>query len=471
LSESRERVVLAGASGFVGRAVLELLAERFEVVALTQRSPAAPAASRPHVTWRTCDLFSQIQLEDALQGATWAVYLVHSLLPVADLVQGAAADRALLLAENFAVCAERAGLRQIVHIADREVIKDGNGAWRVGRSEVEETFRSHKVPVTTLRASVVLGQGGVTQDILWKLVDRLSTLPLPVWAELPVRPIAVDDLANAVVRCVGDLSLAGQSVDAGGPEALTFHQLLELAANARGLSRQYLLLGGRWLWSSSVIIALITGVPRARIRALIESLLRPTLHDDRWLERTLGHAGRRPADILVRGSTGAPELGAALAPRGPHVQEVLSVQRLPLPRGWNAVQVTQEYARWLPRFLFSLLEIQISPEGHWSMRVKGFRESLLELTFAPERSTPHRQLFYITGGALARQQQGIRPRLEFRVILEGQAVLSAIHDFLPRLPFTIYRFTQALIHAVVMAGFRWHLGRVRGHVHPLGGSP
>jgi len=90
--------------------------------------------------------------------------------------------------------------------------------------------------------------------------------------------------------------------------------------------------------------------------------------------------------------------------------------------------------------------------------------SLLELTYVPERSEADRQLFYITGGLLARgpgeQVEGSPGRFEFREVLGGGAMIAAIHDFRPALPWYVYEWTQALVHLWVMRGFRRHLSHV-----------
>ena len=91
---------------------------------------------------------------------------------------------------------------------------------------------------------------------------------------------------------------------------------------------------------------------------------------------------------------------------------------------------------------------------------------MLELTYAPDRSTPDRALFYVTGGLLADPEgaraAGARPRLEFRSVLDGRYLLAAIHDFAPRLPWGLYRFTQAVAHLFVMHRFGRHLDALAG---------
>jgi hypothetical protein len=152
------------------------------------------------------------------------------------------------------------------------------------------------------------------------------------------------------------------------------------------------------------------------------------------------------------------------APPAP-VTGVRSVQRIALPKTADAEWAAHEYMRWLPR-------------GAWPMRVavdaehqqdagattesnvtrfylRPFKHPLLELTFAADRSASDRQLFYVTGGSLAHATT--RGRLEFRVTPDGEHLLTAIHDFVPQLPWWLYRISQALVHRYVMWRFGRHL--------------
>ncbi|MFT4979489.1 MAG: hypothetical protein ACI8S6_005400, partial [Myxococcota bacterium] len=139
---------------------------------------------------------------------------------------------------------------------------------------------------------------------------------------------------------------------------------------------------------------------------------------------------------------------------------VRSVQRLPLPADRDAEWVGDEYMRWLPLGVFwPLLRVDV---GEGGSRCRFFTRllplPLLELTHAPSRSTPDRVLFYVTGGLLAAPENR-RGRLEFRCILDGEAIITAIHDFVPRLPWYVYTLSQANAHLYVMFQFGRHLKR------------
>lgn len=139
---------------------------------------------------------------------------------------------------------------------------------------------------------------------------------------------------------------------------------------------------------------------------------------------------------------------------------VRSIQRMRLPAGKDAEWAAREYMRWLPRALGGLFHVDENEEGaprSYRIAAAGIGP-VLELTWVPGRSTPDRQLFFVTGGRLVKKEQ--RGRLELRQVLDGRTLLTALHDFGPRLPWHLYVATQAQAHALVMAAFRRHLARM-----------
>ena len=138
--------------------------------------------------------------------------------------------------------------------------------------------------------------------------------------------------------------------------------------------------------------------------------------------------------------------------------DVRSIQRLPCPRDSDALDVTREYMRWLPRYFSPWLRVT-ETDGVCRFEVAGIGLCLLELTYSESRSTADRTVLYITAGRLARIEPGDRDRLEFRVLPGARELLAAIHDFKPALPWPIYKATQAVAHLFVMRAFRRHLSR------------
>ena len=151
--------------------------------------------------------------------------------------------------------------------------------------------------------------------------------------------------------------------------------------------------------------------------------------------------------------------------------DVRSIQRLPLSPGRDARWVAKEYFRWLPQFLSPLIRVSEGPALTWEFRLPVLKVPLLVLDLSESRSTPDRQLFYIRPGLLARGKPLKSGRLEFREVQSEDCVLAAIHDFSPRLHWSLYKYTQALVHLWVMRGFRRHLLAVKSAGVPSPQTP
>jgi len=212
-----------------------------------------------------------------------------------------------------------------------------------------------------------------------------------------------------------------------------------------------------------VWVSLFTGAPTELVGPLVESLEhRMVAGEDRLVEMagielTAFETSMREAweyeseereDPVALGEGGSTATSE---------NTVRSVQRLPMPEGANAWWVADEYARWLPDFMAPFLRVEVDEDRRTRFFVRGMSKPLLDLKF-DNVSRSDRQLFWIVGGLLARRQD--RGRLEFREVLGGRAVLAAIHDFQPRLPWWIYRFTQVLVHLFVMKSYGRHLARI-----------
>lgn len=465
----RPTVAIAGATGFVGTAVRAALADDYDIVGLT-RSPVRArvyAEQRPRETWRHCDLFEPYAVRDALEGADYAIYLVHSMLPSARLTQGNAADLDLLLADNFARAAEAQGIRQILYVGGLIPENTPLPDQLASRLEVENTLGSSTVPLTALRAGLIVGPGGTRLRMLLNLVRRLPLMVLPSWTEAVTQPIAIDDVVRALKHVLGRPDEYSGSFDIGGPEVMTYRETLERTSHVLGLNRHLLTTPVTAPALSKLWVRTFGGVPGELVGPVIESLRHDVRVADNPLQRWLA-ADLQSFDAALR---------AAVTDAGrPHPNPrqdlreaddavirtdsvVRSVQRLPLPEGFTAKDVAKEYMRWLPKFGWPFLRCDV--EGKQvRFCVRGLGLALLELSFAAERSPAGRQLFHVTGGLLADMSNHHEGRLEFRRALNGACAIAAVHDFAPQLPWYVYNATQALGHLWVMNGFGRHLARV-----------
>lgn len=480
MREARLTVVMTGATGFVGTALRRALTPDFRLVGLTRsaadiRRTIGGDERDDGTEWRSCDLFSLLDLERTMQGADYAVYLANSRLPSSRLVQGSFENIDLIMADNFARAAQSCGIKQVIYLGRLIPTEDTLPGHRASRIEVEQTLGSRGTPLTILRAGLIVGPTGSSMRVLINLVRRLPVMILPEWTHTRNQPIAIDDVVRAVRLCLGDPAYQNGKYDIGGPEVLTFREMLERTAGALGRRRLMLNVPNSSPLLSKLWVTMLGGASHYLVGPMVETLRAPMVAKANPVYAALA-VGAKPFDAALRESFDAAGRGLP-NPRDyirgiddraiRQARRVRSVQRLPLPAGWTARQATAEYYRWLPRAVRPFLRCDIEP---WvSVRVcLGYtRWLLIEFTYAPHRSSDDRQLLYITGGALARTKNNPKGRIEFREIMDRHCMLVAIHDYTPTIPWMIYRFTQALVHLLVM----WFFGRHLARLHSAGVRP
>lgn len=468
----RARVAIAGASGFVGRALVEELASEYDVIALARHADGR-TDSHPGVEWRSSDLFDLRDAERGLCSADIAVYLVHSMMPSARLTQGRFDDLDLICADNFARAASVAGVKHIVYLGGlMPKHHDKLSRHLASRLEVERALGSHGVPVTTLRAGLVIGAGGSSFDMMAKLAARLPIMLGPRWTRSLSQPIALADAVSLLAFAIRRPDLAGRAYDIAGPDVLSYADMLRAAGEAQGKPVRVITLPIQTMKLSLLWVSAITGASQALVRPLVESLRHDMVASDGLVfqkKASLEPVSLRTALEVALREEAATEEAARNAvtstPATPKVpraadRRACSVQRLAVPSGHTAAEVAAAYAHWLPRFLRPLLRVEVDATQSCRIYLWPFKAPLLELTNTPERSAHDRQLFFVTGGLLASHDAGARARLEFRSVLGGQYVLAAVFDFLPRLPWFVYKYTQARVHLLIMRAFARYLVRV-----------
>ena len=468
-SQSRPTVVIAGATGLVGTAVREALADRYNLVALTRspvRAERNATADTPE-TWRHCDLFSQAATEQAVEGADYAIYLVHSMLPSARLTQGTVVDLDVVLADNFAKAAAKQGIKQILYVGHLLPDEGPPSAQLRHRLEVERALASASVPVTAVRPGLIVGGGGTRLQVLLNLVRRLPMMVLPEWTAAHTQPIALRDVVRALDRCLANEATYGQRYDIGGPEVMTYRRMLERTADLLGLERRLIDTPVAAPAFSKLWVSVFGGAPWALVGPIVESLnqsvrVRPNPLQDAIRPDALSFEEALIRSVDAKGRP-LPNPRASLRDEEDAVirsnSVVRSVQRLPVPPHFSARDISKEYMNWLPQFGWPLLRCTVEGDAVQFM-LKPLRTPLLKLTYAQTRSQGHRQLFYVTGGLLADSGSPAEGRLEFRTVLDGQFAIAAVHDFAPQLPWYVYSATQALAHLWVMKRFGHHLARL-----------
>ncbi|MFO0694044.1 MAG: NAD(P)H-binding protein [Polyangiales bacterium] len=462
-SSRRDVVLVAGASGFVGRALGRALSERYEPVGLSRRErPASDGYAR----FVQCDLLSLEDTARALEGARYAVYLVHSMLPTSRLTQASFEDLDLLCADNFARAAARAGVERIVYLGG--LIPEGGTALSEhleSRLEVERVLGGRGVPTTVIRAGIVLGAEGSSYQIVSRLVRRLPFMICPAWTRTKTQPVALADVVSLVTFALRDERTRGRVFDVGVPEVVTYLEIMQRYAAAIGLHRAFVPV---WLFSpglSRLWLSLVTGAPRALAAPLVESLRHEMTARDAELAALAGMTPTSFDDALAKAV--AEERALTVDPFGSSTtgtnggpSTVVSIQRASLARGRDAAWAAREYPAWLSRALGWLLRVRVDDEGTMRFRLRLGGLELLVLSPVPESSSSDRALYRVVGGALAKPHQS--GTLEFRTAKDDGTLLTIVRDFEPSLPWWIYRGTQSIVHELIMRAF----GRALRHAPP-----
>ncbi len=462
-------VVIAGATGFVGRAVAERLAGELSVIGLTRDDPTR--FRRSAVKWRRCDLFSLMQVERALTGADLACYLVHSMLPSAHLTQGTFQDMDLIMADNFARAAAGAGIRQIVYLGGLVPDEPDLSPHLASRLEVEQTLASRGVPVTALRAGIVIGARGSSYRMFKSLVERFPVIPCSRWGQSLTQPVALADVLELIRYCLLQPTPETRVCEIGSPDVLSYRELLQRTARILGLKRTIIDLPISGTFWCKHWMHLATGVPLELVGPLLESMRHSMVARDLRLQEEARLPGRSFEQAVrealaeeqsghLTGRTSVERAASRRRDRRTYLYHVRSVQRIPLPAGRTARWAAEQYLQFLLRIFRFFLRAEMGGEGAVHLLLSFPRISLLDHLLAADRSgESDRQVFYITGGILARRvvRRTRRPRLEFREVLSGSALLAAVHDYRPRLPWPLYNAFQAKVHLLVMRLFTRHL--------------
>jgi uncharacterized protein YbjT (DUF2867 family) len=267
------RIAVLGASGTIGSALLPLLAREHEVVALSRRRREAEGGVR----WAVADAADAASLRRVFEGVEVAYYLVHSL-GSSDFEER---DRAA--AANVAREAERAGLRQVVYLGGLGDDSPELSRHLRSRAETGQVLAAGSVPVTTLRAAMVVGPGSAAFETIVALVDRLPGMICPRWVSTETQPIALADVAAYLAAAAGRDDMLGETFDAGGPEVMTYRGMIERVARLRGKRPLIVEVPVLTPRLSSYWLRLVTPVNAAVARPLVEGMSNTTVARDERL--------------------------------------------------------------------------------------------------------------------------------------------------------------------------------------------
>jgi uncharacterized protein YbjT (DUF2867 family) len=270
------KVVVFGATGTVGTALIPVLAREHDVVAVSRGGGDAAGGN---VTWARADVSDGDSVAAVLDGADVVYYLVHSL-GSSDFER-----RDRVAAATVARNAFGTGVQQIVYLGGLGDDAPDLSPHLRSRIETGRALASTNVPVTTLRAAMVVGAGSAAFETILALVDRLPAMVCPRWVSTPTQPIAIDDVVGYLAAACGREDFLGESFDVGGPDVMTYREMIEQIGALRG--RRPLIVEVPVLTPrlSSYWLHLVTPVGASVARPLIEGLRNATIvRDDRIRE-------------------------------------------------------------------------------------------------------------------------------------------------------------------------------------------
>jgi uncharacterized protein YbjT (DUF2867 family) len=261
---------VTGASGYIGgRLVPELLDAGFTVRAGARQKIQLrdqPWADRVEVV--DADVLDPVALREALTDVDVAYYLVHAIGKGDDFEE---MDRRA--ARTFAAAARNAGVGRVVYLSGLMPDDEELSPHLRSRQEVGEILLASDVPTAVLQAAVIIGSGGASFEMLRYLTERLPVMVTPVWVQTRIQPIAVRDVLYYLVHAASLPADVNRTFDIGGPDVLTYQQMMQRYAAAVGLPRRRIVrvpvlspgLSSHW-------VQIVTPVPNAIARPLVESL-------------------------------------------------------------------------------------------------------------------------------------------------------------------------------------------------------
>jgi uncharacterized protein YbjT (DUF2867 family) len=373
------KILVTGASGYVGgRLVPELLARGYQVRVMLRAASPEYYERWPQVEAVEADALYLDPLTRALEDIHTAYYLIHSL----GLGAKGFAKADLQAAANFRKAAEKAHVRHVIYLGGL-----GNADTRLSdhlknRMEVAEELGRGKVPLTTLRAAVIIGSGSASYELIHHLVRKVPIIPIPYWATTRCQPLAIRDVIKYLVGVLETPETMGGTFDIGGKDVLTYESMLKILGTLLDKRRIFFRCPLSYIGLYAYVVSLLTPVPASITHCLMEGLKNavvcqnaaiqqylpfPTLSYQQAIVRAMS---REERDIVHTRWSDAYPLGYELAPK---LHELLA-----RPQYTTSYSLTTEKTS---SSLFASICMIGGKEGwfhnNWMWRLRGWIDRLL----------------------------------------------------------------------------------------------
>jgi len=276
MASDKPLILLTGGTGYIGGRLLPLLERRglrLRCLARRPESLLGRVAGSTEVV--TGDVLAPESLTAAFEGVDTAYYLIHSMGTARDFERD---DREA--AANFAAAARQAGVRRIIYLGGLGNPKHGLSDHLRSRQETGEVLRASGVQVIEFRASIIIGSGSLSFELIRALVERLPVMVCPRWVATPAQPIAIEDVLEYLLAALDLEEAKGRIFEIGGPDRVCYGDIMREYARQRGLTRWMIPVPVLTPYLSSLWLGLVTPVYARIGRKLVEGLRNPTVVED-----------------------------------------------------------------------------------------------------------------------------------------------------------------------------------------------
>ena len=349
------KILLTGASGYIGSHLKDKLKDNHEIIAISRN--AQNKKNERNVTWKSADLFDLDAITEVMEGIDTAIYLVHSMMPSAKLTQANFEDMDALLADNFGRAAKKQGVKHIIFMSGIIPNDTQLSPHLKSRLECEKILGYYDIPVSTLRAGLIIGSKGSSYPILKRMIERLPAMILPNWAHNMIAPVSIDDVIDKLAMLVERSPQENEAFDITGPKVMNYQELFERTAAILDKRLPTLNLPIIPIWLSRFWVRLISQVPKEMVYPLMDSLVHDMIPQPERIKPEIS-LGKMNYEESVRKAlkeeqdeqqtiTTKQSKPKSKQDKKNEVKDVRAITRFKIPESYSMRDVTREYAEFI----------------------------------------------------------------------------------------------------------------------------
>ena len=373
-----------------------------------------------------------------MEGIDTAIYLGHSMKTSAKLTQANFEDMDALLADNVGRAAKKHGVKHIIFMSGI-ITNDSHLSLHLKcRLECEKILRYYGVPVSTLRAGLIIDSNGSSYPIFKRMIERLPAMILPNWAYNMIEPVSVDDVIDKLAMLVERSPKENEVFNITRPKVMNYQQLFERTATIfdKRLSTLHL--------------------PTIPIR-LSRCWIKEKMNGEENVKKALKE--KQDEQQIITTKQSKPKSNQKMRDE---VKDVRAMTRFRIPKSYSIQDVTREYAEFINNITLHLVNGTIN-EHEFNIQLPLIRKCILKMKRDNHDSINEMIVYKIVGGDLAMVKDSGNARFEFRRILDTNEGIAALQEYEPTLPWGVYKFTQAIAHKFVMGVFKQHMNHLASY--------